>query len=339
MLFLVKSTTAMCDRSINDVSDEQLKNMKIQVIGYHSHCRDGHCSQIIARDYYGKFPRSDTFFIYWGFNPSTTVKHIESMFKYINKNFPNIPLVEFISFDVAFEYSDYNLLCAFTNVTIVDHHISSKRDFDKHASTDDFIFDNNECGATLAWKYFYPGTAVPKLIEYVKDRDLWKFEQPNSHEVNEWIHAYAPDYSDTAAWLKFFKMTKEEESAMIENAVLVGKSLLEMKNKMIRSIMRNSCIVDDDGNRICAVNSCILQSEVGNYAVEQRDENGDYTCDYAIIWRYDQLSDGSPNFDVSFRSRNNSVDVSVVAARFGGGGHHSAAGCKIADINTVVSLF
>jgi phosphoesterase RecJ-like protein len=33
-------------------------------------------------------------------------------------------------------------------------------------------------------------------------------------------------------------------------------------------------------------------------------------------------------FRVSFRSRGR-VDVSALAQRFGGGGHHNAAGCKI----------
>ena len=34
---------------------------------------------------------------------------------------------------------------------------------------------------------------------------------------------------------------------------------------------------------------------------------------------------------ISFRSRG-TVDVSQLAARFGGGGHHNAAGCQIAGL-------
>ena len=43
-----------------------------------------------------------------------------------------------------------------------------------------------------------------------------------------------------------------------------------------------------------------------------------------------QLKEAGPNqWKVSFRSRG-TVDVSALAARFGGGGHHNAAGCDMA---------
>ena len=38
----------------------------------------------------------------------------------------------------------------------------------------------NQSGAMLAWKFFFPEQAVPDLIRFVQDRDLWNWAFPES---------------------------------------------------------------------------------------------------------------------------------------------------------------
>jgi hypothetical protein len=37
------------------------------------------------------------------------------------------------------------------------------------------IFDMNRSGAGLAWDYFQPMTSRLRFIDYLEDRDLWRF--------------------------------------------------------------------------------------------------------------------------------------------------------------------
>ena len=42
----------------------------------------------------------------------------------------------------------------------------------------------SKSGATLAWEFFHPGKEAPKFIQYITDRDLWKWELPYSKEFS-----------------------------------------------------------------------------------------------------------------------------------------------------------
>ena len=55
------------------------------------------------------------------------------------------------------------------------------------------IFDMDRSGAQLAWDYFH-GTARPELVEYVADRDLWKWELDGSREVSAVLASHEHDF-------------------------------------------------------------------------------------------------------------------------------------------------
>lgn len=71
-------------------------------------------------------------------------------------------------------------------VTIIDHHISQKEmghQLEKARSNISFIFDNEESGASLAYKHFYGASDddLPKVVADVRDIDLWHWERPDSY--------------------------------------------------------------------------------------------------------------------------------------------------------------
>lgn len=39
-------------------------------------------------------------------------------------------------------------------------------------------FDMDKSGAALAWEFFFPGKEAPRLIKFVEDQDLWRWEVP-----------------------------------------------------------------------------------------------------------------------------------------------------------------
>ena len=58
-------------------------------------------------------------------------------------------------------------------VVAIDNHITNK---DTAEMISDRLWDINHSGAVLSWKYFHPDTKVPKLLEYVEDSDIGKWQ-------------------------------------------------------------------------------------------------------------------------------------------------------------------
>jgi hypothetical protein len=73
-----------------------------------------------------------------------------------------------------------------TKVVVLDHHKSAAEDL---RGLDYAKFDMDKSGAMLAWEYFHPGVPPAHLIKLIQDRDLWKFEFPESKPVHSGILA------------------------------------------------------------------------------------------------------------------------------------------------------
>ena len=54
-------------------------------------------------------------------------------------------------------------------------------------------FDMSQSGARLAWQFCHPGHNSPAIVDYVEDRDLWRWVLPESREINAAIGAYTQD--------------------------------------------------------------------------------------------------------------------------------------------------
>ena len=67
------------------------------------------------------------------------------------------------------------------NLIVIDHHKSAMVELHDISNTH---FDMKHSGARLAWDFFHPGKEAPKFIDYIEDRDLWKWELPYSKEFS-----------------------------------------------------------------------------------------------------------------------------------------------------------
>lgn len=319
---------------------------RVWIIGTHDGCRDGHVAQVIARKYYEENPPVDendepTTIVYWRFNPSRREEGLERLWKYCSDN--NYLVDGMYCFDVAFGPKHLNDMILHCNVDakdgevkIFDHHVTSKREFSVTETvmvSENYIYDEAECGATLAWKLYYPDKPIPRFLEYIKDRDLWKTEAENSLAVNEYLFASTPSFTEPHKWFKYFEMSEEEEKSFYDNAAEAGELLMKLKQNSVERISAGGKVQKMGDYSVYVVNSPTLQSDIGNYCVNKKDLEGDYICDYAIVWRYNEPSE---TYYVSFRSRGD-VDVSLIAKQYNGGGHNAASGCELKNITDLLS--
>lgn len=185
------------------------------------------------------------------------------------------------------------------SVEVIDHHKSAQEDL---AGLDFARFDMTKSGAVLAWEHWHPGKAVPEMLRYIQDKDLWRWELPESEEVAAALASYPYD-------IRVF------DTLRVADLRAEGKAILRFQNQLVDEILVQTRRETIAGYDVPSVNSPILQSYIGNRLAPGEP--------FAAIWFV--KPDGRRRY--SLRSAPpKGVDVSEIARRFGGGGHAAAAG-------------
>jgi oligoribonuclease NrnB/cAMP/cGMP phosphodiesterase (DHH superfamily) len=196
------------------------------------------------------------------------------------------------------------------SLTVLDHHISAKEDVE---SVKNHIFDNEHSGAVLMWNYLHPSIEAPKLLQYVEDNDLWRFALPNSNEVQQVIGLTPFEFEKWDALARQLEDEKEFKK-IVEKGTILKEQWAEIVNQLAVGARE----VDFEGYIILAVNaSSPFRSKLGHFLAQKKPP-------FAIVWYYDNAG------TLSFSLRGDgSIDVSKIAQKYGGGGHHNAASFKI----------
>lgn len=203
-------------------------------------------------------------------------------------------------------------------VKVLDHHKSAEEDLKglNHSKLE-IVFDMERSGAGITWDYFF-GAPRNLLVNYIEDRDLWRYNLPNSRELNAWIQSFDIDLH---TWISHVGPNFSADK------VSNGKDLLRQQAKLVKSICANAkmkplpFLNDNMGLTLgIYVQTSILQSEVCEQMLKDHPE-----AEFAF-YSFER-ADGKIQFGL--RSRKNGTDVSELAKQYGGGGHHNAAGFEI----------
>jgi len=109
------------------------------------------------------------------------------------------------------------------NLLVIDHHKTAMKELE---GLDYVVFDLDSSGVTLTWQVFNPGVNIPSILLYIEDRDLWKWELPDSKEISEGLR-----YVNDQESLLNLKISNEDE--VLEKAKLIGNVLVNVTNSMI----------------------------------------------------------------------------------------------------------
>jgi len=193
-------------------------------------------------------------------------------------------------------------------VVILDHHISAKNDI---KLAHEYVYDLKRSGAVIAWHYFFPKKTTPRFLKHIEDQDLWNFKLPHTREIS--IAIQFTNFS-FKTWDKLVKDI--ESSAIRKKYIEKGRSLLHYQSGQIEELAdSNSYPVKFVGHQVLAANAPhFFASQLGHLLAKKHPP-------FAIIWN--QMGD---TIRVSLRAYGNKVDVSKIAAKYGGGGHKAAAG-------------
>lgn len=193
------------------------------------------------------------------------------------------------------------------SVIVIDHHQSAKEAVTAFPQN---VFDQVHSGATLAWRYFHPETPVPKLLVYIEEHDLWKDTLPHSRDIAAALGEYPLEF---AVWNDLAQQFENETK--FAKIAEKGALLREYIDRHIEEISRTATPVQFEGREAYAVNSTAYRSALGNLLATRHPP-------MSIVWSH---QDGE--FHVSLRSVGD-YDVSIIAQKYGGGGHRNAAGFR-----------
>ena len=272
--------------------------MKDIIIIYHGDCPDGFGGAWAAWKKFGD--RAEYVSIGLGLPPSKEL---------INKK--EIYMIDFVYPE------DYlkKLLAENERVIAIDHHKTNE----KHIRlAHEHFFDIGHSGSVLAWKYFHPDKAVPKMLEYIEDRDLWKFRFAETMAICYFIDSFDFDFR---RWSKLVEDLENKKKK--DNYVILGNTIVGYQNKIIdRIIEENVKLVKFEGYEIYAINANhLLASQIGSVLYGKKPP-------MAVIWSEDKDS-----VSVSLRS-DGTIDVGKIAEKYSGGGHRASAGFRLPTITS-----
>ena len=260
-------------------------------IYYHKNCFDGICSAWVA---WRKFSKHADYI------PINYGEPYESIIENCNRNDD----IYFVDFSLPRNLMDL-LYSKVNKLVVLDHHKTAETSL-KDASY--AIFDMNESGASLAWKWFFPDLDIPFLVRYIKDRDLWLFKENESRAIN----AYIQSYEMNIEIYNYLYLRLEND---IKDARIIGHGILRYMDKLVKDMCNTFIMKDIGGYSVPVVNASILFSEVGNELCKRN--LGLFSAYY-----FDR-NDGKRQWGL--RSIGD-FDVSEVAKKYGGGGHKNSAG-------------
>lgn len=205
-----------------------------------------------------------------------------------------------------------------------DRHI---KNHEQHEGEGDYIytlFDMERSGAGLAWDFFHANRPSSMLVDYVQDRDLWRFKLPESRAASAFIFSNEYTFEDwerLAALFEFEFWSQVVPAGLaIERkhhkdvAELVAENRYEMVigGQWVPVCNLPKTLTSDAGHLMCAAYaSANLQGEI-------------VTPPFAACYW-----DTPQGRVFSLRSRDDGADVSAIAKLYGGGGHRNAAGFRL----------
>lgn len=238
---------------------------------------------------------------------------------------PDIDGKNVIIIDVAYNAGIIKEIAERCNkLLFIDHHVSIKDDVSKLKldKPHKVIYDVNECGATLTWKYVYGNKKIPKFVQHIRDNDIGLWEMKDTHHLVSYMDVHAkfdPTLDNLKNWDNLFN------NSFLTNIIEKGKSYYEYKINLVKMNYKKHSIklfpgfkfkehFNDKYTVAVLNNKCPSPSMLGKYVVEN------VKCDFCIMWEYNMKRDV---YIITMRSKK--TDVSKIAKVFNGGGHKYAA--------------
>jgi len=292
-------------------TSKRLDKDNVDVVVYHANCCDGYGGAFSVWYYYKcKFgvERANQIYYKKGSHNEDMSHQMENFYnKFVGKN------VVIVDFSYKYEIL-IKIIEVAQSFVILDHHVSAMKSLEQ-VPDNLKVFDMNRSGAGIAWDYFHVGKPMPKFLQHIQDRDLWKFALPDTKEFVTFFFEIKYDFS---IWEEYLK------DEVCEKVIETGKQWMAYKQitveKTARQASRIIQVISDEYVIVGYTNSYVFGSEVCEEILIKNP-----IIDFSVSTIYNVYKDFT---SFSLRSTDTRFDVSAIAVANGGGGHRNASGAR-----------
>lgn len=182
----------------------------------------------------------------------------------------------------------------------------------------------------------------PWFIEIIADRDLWKFSIPYSKQISSGM--FSTWNYNFEKFDELMKLSDKETISKIQDYITIGSEKMKLdENELNRAVKRVIPVKMKWGDNEYTIGASDvpyhLRSEAGNRISEDKNPDGTYKYDFAMIYHYDPRED---QWWISLRGNKEcTIPLDKICLSYGGGGHQKACGFVIhgprSTANVVVS--
>lgn len=170
------------------------------------------------------------------------------------------------------------------------------------------VFDMERSGAGITWDFLHPGRSRPRLVDYVEDRDLWRFDLRRSRDASAYIFAHEYTFENWQGLAEDFAKTPD---AAFEAGAAIEKKHHKDVAELVAASKRPMVI---GGHSVEVANVPYTLSSDAGHLLTQTNAFG--ACYF----------DTPKGRVFSLRSVDEKEDVGAIAKSYGGGGHRNASG-------------
>ena len=261
-------------------------------IFYHGYDMDGKCSGAIVRKYYNGEGEYIPYNLY------------DFPFDTIEKD-EKVSLVDCsCDFDKLLEITK--------DIVWIDHHISTIKKYE-HLNLPGLRI-NGTAACELCWIYFFPHVYMPETVMHIGDYDVWKFAFGNaSKQLQLGIRTYDTNI-DSEMWDKWLSSGYYPQEELEK-----GEIIQTYQDNFYKGVIKSLSFFTTFEGYTCI---CVNQGSTGSLIFDSVEDDYDIMIPFSF--------NGS-KWKVSLYTAKE-IDVSVIAVKYGGGGHAKAAGFECNEL-------
>lgn len=206
-----------------------------------------------------------------------------------------------------------------TDLTWIDHHVSVINEYDELMKSEKYapikgIRQTGTAALVLTWKYFYPDEALPEGLRLLGLNDIYDLRDRRVRPFEYAVQTYGVNRPTDKIWSQIIN-GEIDIKQMVEKGNAILSWVRHRNYRLIRGMGFES---EYKGLRCICSNMAQGQSEF----FDSLDNIKEY--DFMVNFFMNKKN----RWNLTFYTYKDDVDVSKIAAEFGGGGHAKAAGAS-----------
>ncbi len=240
------------------------------------------------------------------------------------QNIPEIPdNSEIILVDVSFPMSEMVKISKRTKSFIwIDHHISAINEFNNLKEENSIItfLDVNYSACELTWRYFF-NENIPTAIEMLGKYDTWRKDEFWQTKILPFQYGMRLICNSPESFPSYLFDAKENNfstTSIIED----GLKLIQYQKAIDSLSAKNSFEINFEGYKAICLNTSNFSSQTFESVYDENKHDLMIPFQWSgQFWKF------------SLYTTKSTIDCSVLAKKYGGGGHKGAAGFQLNDLS------